>query len=287
MGQPTVPNSAAGSADDVLANQNYIDGLQGKDPGYDPSGMKEAIEELSMEIKRAQGNGADVMFMTSELLGLMSGYGGARVGADGEAQSALTKSQGFLSKAWDLIKEAGKNSNGNPDPNSTNNFYKYITKANSILKKELHDGRITKSQYDSIHGALNTVEQDVIQFPANYKAAIAKDPSLYPPSVQAGMNKFLNATPPDILGAMYYISSPHSYVEGGVTKHFLGDPQYLQSLNSDMTSANQQVTGASQVMATIAKTDSKTNQAEETGYNNFLQMIKKTNAYLVQLQRTQ
>ncbi len=275
--------------DDDLANSYYVGAMNGQ-VGYDPDSMKKAIEEMLGQMKDIIEKGGHVSeFMTSTLMYLMQGFGGERVGQDGQNQSMLTGDQGKDSVVWSMIQRAL--SGGHTGASDWQDLVNLLGLdpshpdkpiAGSILEDIQNlekTGQISKTLYNDVTQIISTIEgmPQTMQNWLNNNTSITADQ-------KAKIQALLNSG--DILGAMYLISQPYtdSTVKPPVQRQ--GNPQFVDTVSSQMTTLNQQLTGASQVMSTLAKTDSKTLQSEDTAYNNYLQMLKKMNAYLVQLQRT-
>ena len=250
-----------GSDDNPLANGYYVNGYNsGSDSSYDPNLINKAIkEEIEHQLAEITAGGHVSMGETMMLMYLMQGFGGEVVGLDGQAANSLQQVQGYLSKAWQIADQV---SNGSypKDKNATQGFLNQLNSALGVL----NDPAITKNIppdelkqiKDSISGVMNFL---------------------------VGVSKKTGSQDP--LRKIYQEANPKNPQKSGDPKT-QGNPADLDSFTRLMTTANQQITGGSQVMSTQAKMDSKTQQSESTAYNNYMQMIKKMLSYFTQLQRT-
>lgn len=299
-------NTYASSADHndlSVGNQNYS-GAVGDDSTsspYNPGGMFTAIQDEIAKMKKIIASGGHVSeFMTAELMYLMQGFGGEYVGLDGQAVSALNGAQGAMSQAWSYIHSAtGGTSNAQSNQSPDADFNNAINNAKDAVSQAVKTGRITKGQAANILDALDQIKKTLTDFKSwvqehasDDKGSAAKNAAWL--KIMDTVKKKISQG--DTIGAMQYLAQPHSVTVQTYDKkgHLItqkvemqGDPEWLNNLNSNMSSGNQQVTGLSQEANTLAKTDAKMMQAEQTGYSNFLQALKKLNSYLVQLQRTQ
>ncbi len=279
-------SGVAGSGDEALANTYYVHATQGQ-VGYDPEAMKHAIDDLISEMKDITAKGGHVTeFMTSELLYLMQGFGGERVGLDGQNQSQLTNNQQDASYIWSLIQKALSGQGAGKDPVTGQTSWETTVMTLEKIKAEID--AMSKTVPPTVSPTLAKQVDEIVGTIEGLSSGVSswwnsQDKSKFSQQQRDAIDSAINGQ--DFLRAIYLIAQPANN-EDPTKIVSQGNPQFMDTLTSQMTTLNQQLTGASQVMATLAKSDSKTLQSEETAFNNFLQMLKKMNAYLVQLQRT-
>lgn len=275
------PTSDPSQDDDALANGYYMQGLEGKGDNNYINNRGDVLAAIKKELENEQGliakGGHVSMGETMLLMYLMQGFGGDTVGMDGMASSALKNVQNDMAAAWQTANECSSGKYNPPTtpeqrkallsklrkdgfdvssgtPNGTLVFYGHLDDALSLLGSKKMKQLIPKAELDQMTSSI----KDVMHYLSSGNIPGAGD---------------------DPLARIYQLAHPSD-------PKTQGDPEYLDSFTRLMTTVNQQVTGASQIMSTQAKADSKTQQSEGTAFNNYMQMIKKMLSYFVQLQRT-
>ncbi len=252
-------SGSQGSDDSSLANQAYVDGLNDPNNAYDPEGLKHAIEKATAAEKATIEAGGHVsMGDTMLLMYLMQGFGGEVVGSDGQAASALTKVQGDISNMWSVMNAAGAGGTPPIDPTTKKPYATFTEAFNAYYNLAQAD----------INGS---------NIPASEKKQLTDSLAQVKVALETG-------TGTDPLKELYDKAKPKPPVPPATTPT-QGDPSGVDGLTRGMTTVNQQVTGASQMMATQAKTDSKTQTSEQDVMNNYMQMIKKMLSYFTPAQR--
>ena len=259
---------------------------------YDPGLMYSAIKELEKSMGDiTQGGGHVSEFMTAELMYLLQGFGGEQVGQDGQNQTTLTGLQGQAGKIWSEI-QADLSGAANV-PGAANAWTTLHDELDAMRKKiatlvseKVISPDLGQQLTSSIDNIIGSSDGKVPGIPDAVKNYWDNNEGKYSKDTQNTINSLI--ADKNYMAVIYLLSGPldSPAPQGGAGGRIPGTAQFVDALTSQMTTMNQQLTGASQVMGTIAKSDAKTLQSEQSGYNNFLQMLKKLTSYLVQLQRT-